>query len=188
MAENWIDFNDPRVISDPANDRNWWRVFNDPTLDSLIQSTYQGNLPLHSQGQRVLEYRASRAIVAGNLFPQSQTLDGFYKHVQISGAGNLPGVPMPDRVFDLWNIGPQLQWELDVWGRYRRRIEQANADVEQQVELYDDMLSIAVADTAKAYINVRTAQEFVRLAVSERRNSTRKSEPCRDSLQGRSGH
>jgi NodT family efflux transporter outer membrane factor (OMF) lipoprotein len=164
VTENWIDFNDPRVISEPANDRDWWRVFNDPTLDSMIQSTYQGNLPLLSQGQRVLEYRAARAIAAGNLFPQSQTLDGFYKHIQISRAGNIPGVPLPDRVFDLWNVGPQLQWELDVWGRFRRRIEQANADVERQVELYDDILSIAVADTAKAYISLRAAQEFVSLA------------------------
>jgi NodT family efflux transporter outer membrane factor (OMF) lipoprotein len=165
VAENWIDFNDPRVISEPANDRDWWKVFNDPFLDSLIQSTYQGNLPLMSQGQRVLEYRAARAIAGGNLFPQFQALDGFYKRLQISEAGNIAGVPLPNRAFDLWNLGPQLQWELDVWGRLRRRIEQANADVEKQVELYDDILSIAVADTAKAYIELRAAQEFVQLAV-----------------------
>ena len=165
VAENWIDFNDPRVISEPANDRAWWTVFNDPVLDSLVQSTYQGNLPLLAQGQRVLEYRAARAIVAGNMFPQFQALDGFYKRIQISEAGNLAGVPLPNRAFDLWNLGPALQWELDVWGRFRRRVEQANADVEQQVELYDDILSIALADTAKAYINIRAAQEFVKLAV-----------------------
>ena len=106
IADNWIDFNDPRVISAPANDREWWKVFNDPILDSLVQTTYQGNLPLRSQGQRVLEYRAARAIAAGGLWPQSQTLDGFYKHVQISRAGNIAGVPFPSRVFDLWNVGP----------------------------------------------------------------------------------
>jgi NodT family efflux transporter outer membrane factor (OMF) lipoprotein len=165
VADNWIDFNDPRVISAPADDREWWKVFNDPVLDSLVQSTYQGNLPLLAQGQKVLEYRASRAIIAGNLFPQSQTLDGFYKHAQISEAGNLPGVPTPTRAFDLWNFGPALQWELDVWGRYRRQIEQATAGAESQVELYDDILAIALADTAKAYIQARAAEEFVRLAV-----------------------
>jgi hypothetical protein len=42
--------------------------------------------------------------------------------VQISEAG-LAGVPLPSRAFDLWNIGPALQWELDVW-EFRRRIEQ----------------------------------------------------------------
>jgi NodT family efflux transporter outer membrane factor (OMF) lipoprotein len=163
VADNWIDFNDPRVISGPANDREWWNVFKDPILDSLVQSTFQGNLPLLAQGQRVLEYRAARAIVAGNLFPQFQTLDGFYKRVQISEAGNLAGVPLPRRAFDLWNFGPALQWELDVWGRFRRQIEQATADLQQQVELFDDVLSIALADTAKAYVNIRAAEEFVRL-------------------------
>lgn len=164
VADQWIDFNKPEVISSPTDDREWWKAFNDPTLDSLIQTTYQGNLPLHAQGQRVLEYQALRAIYAGNLFPQAQSLDGFYKHLQISQAGNLSGVPKPVSSFDLWNIGPALQWELDVWGKYRRRIEQADAEVEREVELYDDLLSIAVADTAKAYASFRTAQEYVRLA------------------------
>ncbi|HEY2840359.1 MAG TPA: TolC family protein [Pirellulales bacterium] len=164
IADNWIDFNDPRVISAPADDRAWWRVFRDPLLDSLVQTTYQGNLPLRSQGQRVLEYRALRAITAGNLLPQFQNVDGFYKRAQISQNGNIAGVPLPNAAFDLWNFGPALQWELDVWGRFRRRIEQADADLDKQVELYDDLLSIALADTARAYINIRAAEEFVRLA------------------------
>jgi NodT family efflux transporter outer membrane factor (OMF) lipoprotein len=164
IAENWIDFNGPAVISSPVDDRDWWRVFGDPALDSLVQATYQGNLPLHAQGQQVLEYRALRAMSVGNLFPQQQSMDGFIKRIQISKEGNLAGVPLPSRAFDLQNIGAGMQWELDVWGRFRRRIEQTNADVDQQVELYDDILSIAVADTAKAYTTYRVAQEFVRLA------------------------
>jgi NodT family efflux transporter outer membrane factor (OMF) lipoprotein len=164
VADSWIDFNDPRVISDPANDRQWWTAFNDPAIDSLVQSAYRGNLPLRAQGQKVLEYRALRAMSVGNLFPQAQALDGFYKRVQISENGNIGGVTLPERSFDLWNIGPGIQWELDVWGRFRRRIEQVTAELDQQVELYDDVLSIVVADTAQAYANLRTAQEFVRLA------------------------
>lgn len=164
VADSWIDFNDPKVISGPVEDCQWWTAFNDPVLSSLVQSTYQGNLPLRVQGQRVLEYRALRAMSVGNLFPQAQALDGFYKRVQISESGNIAGVSLPERTFDLWNIGPGIQWELDVWGRFRRRIEQLNAELDRQVELYDDVLAIAVADTAQAYANLRTAQEFVRLA------------------------
>lgn len=164
VAENWIDFNSPAVISNPADDREWWKAFHDPALDSLVQSTYQGNLKVHAQGQRVLEYRALRAISAGNLFPQAQSLDGFAKHLQISEAGNLSGVPKPVNSFDLWNFGPAMQWELDVWGKFRRRIEQADAEVAQEVELYDDLLAVALADTAKAYTSFRTAQELIRLA------------------------
>lgn len=164
VAVNWIDFNDPRIISDQATDRDWWKLFNDPALDTLVQSTYQANLPLMAQGQRVLEYRASRAVRVGQLFPNSQSINGSYKHLQIGQTGNLAGIANPLRVFDLWNISAGLQWELDVWGKYRRGIEQADAEVERQVELYDDILSIAVADTAKAYTNLRTAEELIRLA------------------------
>lgn len=164
VANEWIDFNDPRVISDPANDRDWWRVFNDPSLEFLVDSTYRGNLPLREQGQRVLEYRALRAIRAGERLPQG-SVNGFYDRVQISNAGNLAGVNQPRRAFDLNHLGANLEWELDVWGKFRRKIEQADAEVERQVELYDDILSIAVADTATAYTNLRTAQTFVRLAM-----------------------
>jgi NodT family efflux transporter outer membrane factor (OMF) lipoprotein len=76
----------------------------------------------------------------------------------------LAGVPRPTSSFDLWNFGPYLQWELDVWGKFRRKVEQADAEVEREVELYDDILSIAVADTARAYASLRTAQEYARLA------------------------
>lgn len=163
VSESWIDFNDPRIIADPANDRDWWRVFNDPSLDMLVDSAYRGNLPLREQGQRVLEYRALRAIRVGERLPQG-SVGGFYDRIQISDAGNLSGVPKPSRSFDLNNIGAKLEWELDVWGKFRRRIEQADAEIERQVELYDDILSIAVADTATAYTNMRASQNFVRLA------------------------
>ena len=61
VANSWIDFNDPRVIADPANDRDWWGAFNDPSLDMLVDAAYCGNLPLREQGQRVMEYRARGA-------------------------------------------------------------------------------------------------------------------------------
>jgi NodT family efflux transporter outer membrane factor (OMF) lipoprotein len=110
-----------------------------------------------------MEYRALRAVRVGERFPQASA-GGFYDRIQISEAGNLSGVPNPNRSFDLMNIGGNLEWELDVWGKFRRRIEQADAEVERQVELYDDILSITVADTATAYTNLRAAQNFVRLA------------------------
>ena len=104
-----------------------------------------------------------RAVRVGERFPQG-SVGGFYDRIQISNAGNVSGVPKPNRAFNLGNLGGNLEWELDVWGKFRRRIEQADAEVERQVELYDDILSIAVADTATAYTNLRAAQNFVRLA------------------------
>jgi outer membrane protein TolC len=47
-----------RVHSTAADDNRWWTVFNDPTLNDLVQTVYSQNLPLLEAGFRVLQARA----------------------------------------------------------------------------------------------------------------------------------
>ena len=56
----------------------WWTVFHDPALDSLICFAYRQNLSLRVAGYRVLEARAQMLIDTGELFPQTQTATGSY--------------------------------------------------------------------------------------------------------------
>src|SRR5687768_17559916 len=47
VAENWIDYQDPRIEQNNAQDlARWWGVFNDPILNSLIDEAYAQNLSL----------------------------------------------------------------------------------------------------------------------------------------------
>lgn len=73
VADQWVDSSDGRVKSEPAQDCAWWTVFNDATLNGLIQSAYSQNLDLRAAGARILQSRAQRNISIGNLFPQSQS-------------------------------------------------------------------------------------------------------------------
>ena len=50
--------------------RTWWKVFNDPTLDRLIETAYRENLNLRVAGVRVLAARAQLGIATGQLYPQ----------------------------------------------------------------------------------------------------------------------
>ena len=84
VASRWIDAEDPRLIQGPADDGDWWAVFQDPVLDSLIETAHRQNLDLKTVGTRVLQAQAQRNIEAGNLFPQSQNAIGDYAHAQIS--------------------------------------------------------------------------------------------------------
>jgi NodT family efflux transporter outer membrane factor (OMF) lipoprotein len=164
VAEDWIDFNDRRVISDPEIDWAWWQVFDDHALDSLVQSSYQENLTVRTAGLRVLEAQAQRAYAVGSLFPQAQDATGSYKHLQLSEAGNAVGVLPTSGAFDLWNVGAGLSWELDIWGKFRRRIEQQDAQLDREVEKYDDVLLLTLAETSLAYVDLREAQRRMRLA------------------------
>src|SRR5262249_15362187 len=78
VANNWIDGNDPRVRTTTDDLSQWWKVFNDPILDSLICTAYQQNLSLRAAANRVLQARAQLAIEAGNLFPQTQQMTGAF--------------------------------------------------------------------------------------------------------------
>jgi NodT family efflux transporter outer membrane factor (OMF) lipoprotein len=161
IAEDWIDHNDPRVLSDPPEHVEWWSVFNDPKVNELVETAYQQNLTLREAGMRVLQTRARRAMAAGNLFPQSQQAFGDYEHIQESGSVALPP---PLRVFDQWSAGLNLSWELDVWGRFRRSLESADSDLDASVDEYDAILVCLIAEVVAAYVDIRTFEQRLKYA------------------------
>ena len=68
------------------------------------------------------------------------------------------------RIFDDWITGFDAAWELDIWGRIRRGIESADANLDAQVANYDDILVMIQAEVASAYLQLRTTEERLALA------------------------
>ena len=163
VADAWMDANDPRVSSSAEQAWDWWRVFNDPTLEHLVLTASRQNLPLQVAGLRVLEARAQRQIAAANLFPQTQNAFGDYTRQQFSRNAVFPPRAMAQS-FDNWSTGFDLSWELDVWGRIRRAIESQDAELDASVENYDDVLVTLIGDVAATYIEIRAFDERLALA------------------------
>ncbi|MFH1919285.1 MAG: efflux transporter outer membrane subunit [Planctomycetota bacterium] len=159
VADEWIDAGDPNVKSEATDYSYWWTVFNDPVLNELIYTAYEQNLPLKKAGLRILEARAQRGIAAGNLFPQQQRMTGAYSRNKFSDNSFPFGAFPGNREFDEWTVGFDAAWELDIWGRIRRGIEAADANLNAQIEDYDDVLVILQAEVAAAYIQMRTLEE-----------------------------
>jgi len=65
-APAWIDSADPKISCAPANDYVWWTVFQDATLNALVESAYRQNLDLRAAGTRILDARAQRNVAVGN--------------------------------------------------------------------------------------------------------------------------
>jgi NodT family efflux transporter outer membrane factor (OMF) lipoprotein len=163
VAQHWIDEGDKRIRSDAEGLNQWWTVFNDPVLDNLIQCAYHQNLTLREAGFRVLEARALRGIAVGELLPQNQTLDASYTREGLSEkVANRVGTP--DRWFNQWNLGFGMGWELDFWGRFRRAVDAADAELDASVENYDDVLVTLLADVGTNYVEVRTLERRLELA------------------------
>jgi NodT family efflux transporter outer membrane factor (OMF) lipoprotein len=175
VAETWIEANDPNVQN--RHLEAWWQVFGDGSLNSLIETAYAQNLTLRTVGARVLEARAQQAIAVGNIFPQTQQAIGQFNQIGLShNTFNNPSVltdlaskpPPPGAMignfFPDWTAGFNLSWELDFWGRFRRGIESANANLDASVENFDAALVTLVADVATNYVQYRVAQQRILIA------------------------
>jgi NodT family efflux transporter outer membrane factor (OMF) lipoprotein len=89
---------------------------------------------------------------------------GSYTRQQLSKEtfpGNIPGSP---RAASTWQTGVDAAWELDLWGKFRRNIEAADASLDSQIEDYDEILICLIADTASAYVEYRVLQQQLEYA------------------------
>jgi NodT family efflux transporter outer membrane factor (OMF) lipoprotein len=148
-----------------ASIQTWWTVFDDATLTSLIERSRTSNLTLREAVWRVEEARSLRGVVAGVRAPQVG-LDGNAGRSQPSENGALGGA-VPPELFEaqnLFDLGVSASWQIDLWGRIRRQVEAADAEVEASIEDFRDVLVTLFAEVAVNYVNVRTFQERLRFA------------------------
>ena len=81
--------------------------------------------------------------------------------------------------------GFNMSWELDFWGRFRRAIESSNANLDSSVENFDGALVTLLADVATNYVQYRVAQERLKIARDNIRDSREARGPRRGSIPSR---
>jgi NodT family efflux transporter outer membrane factor (OMF) lipoprotein len=168
LSDQWLEAGDPRLRASPATYREWWKAFNDPVLEELIQTAYRQNLSLRIAGVRVFEARAQLGIAVGNLFPQSQQVQGsanYNRYSQRSSSATqteLLGIVGPD--YSQVQAGFTANWELDFWGKLRRGVESADASLLSAIAAYDNTLVALTGDVASTHVQIRTLEERLRIA------------------------
>jgi len=160
VEPEWIDADDPQIRAECDVESQWWRQFNDGVLDQLVLQAYEQNLSLREAGFRVLASRAAYNITVGGFMPQAQGAIAEYARWQLSNnVDAFENLSIPP--FSLWQTGFNLSWELDLWGKIRRKIESAAAEYQASVEEYDGVLVTLIADVADRYVDYRVARQQV---------------------------
>lgn len=96
-------------------------------------------------------------------WPVAFQTDGYTRR-EFSDNGTPFGLTgLPTTPFNLWSVGFDASWELDVAGKLRRTIEAAEAD-EGSVDGHNGHLVSLIGEVARTYIELRTAQERVATA------------------------
>jgi outer membrane protein TolC len=102
VEKEWIEAGDTRIKTEKTDYSQWWTVFNDPVLNTLIDKAYQQNLTLQIAGIRILEARAQLGIAVGNLYPQQQAgLAGISRTDVSDNTSSSLGVDSPFNSLDL---------------------------------------------------------------------------------------
>jgi NodT family efflux transporter outer membrane factor (OMF) lipoprotein len=162
IEDQWQEAEDPALTPETQDDSDWWAVFGDPVLDELVEQAYAQNLTLRAAAVRILEARAQLGIAVGNLYPQQQQASGGIDYQDRSS--NDSGTAFGDLSFTRADIGLDLAWEPDVWGRLRNDIRSADAGYLASIASYDDVLVSLVAGVADAYTLIRTFQKRIEIA------------------------
>jgi outer membrane protein TolC len=145
-----------------------------------LQTLHHQNLDVQTATIRLAESRFQRGVAAAAAFPsvngdaqyqrELYSINGPFQSpngpfgplgravnglLQSSGSPPLPRVPIP---FNEYYIGFDASWELDLWGRVRRQVESADAQVDQAAEQRRDALVSSLAEMARDYIQLRGVQ------------------------------
>ncbi len=143
----------------------WWAVLGDPALDGLIARAIEANHDLRESAARLDEARAQRGVVSARLGPQVDAT-GSYGRARASGKTGTTGIGFgaPGGERDLYQTGFDANWELDLFGRIRRGIEAADADVAAAAENARGVRVSIVAEVARSYAELRAFQRRAQLA------------------------
>jgi NodT family efflux transporter outer membrane factor (OMF) lipoprotein len=142
----------------------WWRTFNDPALNRLIDIARRENPSLRTAGLRVMESRALLGVAGSSLYPQVQQVNGQLGLSQLQRQGG--GQPDISEDFVSRSAGFKLGWELDFWGKFRRSIESADAAFFASVANQQAMQVLISAQVADIYYSYRATR--LRLAIARR--------------------
>jgi NodT family efflux transporter outer membrane factor (OMF) lipoprotein len=161
-----------------ARDSRWWAVFRDPILTSLAERVAAANLDVRTATLRLAESRFQRGVTASAEFPSLNANASYQRElfsenglVSLGNAFAPPGKPFIVPPISVWQTGFDASWEIDIWGRVRRQIEAADADVEASEFQRRDTLVSVLAELARDYIDLRGVQAQIFVTKENLRSS-----------------
>jgi hydrophobe/amphiphile efflux-1 (HAE1) family protein/NodT family efflux transporter outer membrane factor (OMF) lipoprotein len=152
-------------LSQASTTVTWWRGFNDPILNRLVDEAVATNQDLRIATAHVLEARALRMGAVADLFPIASANAGWTKSLSSQDSTPVP-LPRSQRENGLYDAGFDAVWELDIFGRVRRSIEADTAIVAATVATRQDVLVTVISEVARNYFELRGAQNGLAVARS----------------------
>ena len=167
------------AVAEPV-DPNWWASFNDPTLIMLMRRVAADNLDVQIAALRLEQARSQVGIARAAEFPRiganssmtrqkSSNQGPFSLNPNSLGANGATGQSAGATrrklgEFDVYQLGFDASWEIDLWGGVKRSVEAAAASLEAANESRRAVLLSTLAEVARTYILLRGVQAQAAIA------------------------
>ena len=159
----------PGAGQDEAISATWWKAYNDPVLERLIDDALLHNLDLRRAIARVNEARAVLGIVRADQYPGVSASAGASRNrMSQEGALSPPGV-QPE--YSDHRATLNASYEVNFWGKFSRASEAARAEMLGSQFNREAVRLALIADIARNYFNLRALD--AQLAITNRTISTR---------------
>jgi len=117
------EFRYDSIKADTIVNLRWWEIYSDSTLDTLIRIALAENKNVLIAAARIEAARAAVGYTRADQFPTFNAVAG------VNGGNYLGGGNIANPPTGSWFAYPELVWEIDFWGKYRRSTESARADL-----------------------------------------------------------
>lgn len=162
-------------------DPNWWTLFHDPKLTALERHVASENLDVRLATVRLAESRAQLGFAQASQFPTFNA-NASYTRQKASDVGVFANAPNPLgangaqgsrtgglrsgrlAAFDVYQVGFDASWELDLWGSVARSIEAAQATERASADARRGALLTSLAEVARDYVQLRGQQAQIAIA------------------------
>ena len=133
---------------------NWWKLYNTPALDDLVQEALVHNRNLLQAAANLQYARAALSLARAGRYPSTSLTAGAQEGVSSSAlfASRLEGAGTPPATA-LYSVGLDASYEVDLFGRIRRTVQAAKADYEAQKSAEDAARISVAGETTRAYVN-----------------------------------
>lgn len=141
------------VASGDATPDMWWRLYDDPVLDDLINQAFAANTDIRVATANLRRARAELNQAQGARLPSTTVSGSAVEARQTVPTANGP-VPFSS---EFYRLGFDASYEIDLYGRVGRSIEAARADAAAEAAARDGVLISVAAETARAYADACSA-------------------------------
>ena len=164
----------------------YWTGFADPLLNGLIDDALAHNKDLGVAEANLQAARAAGRLTGFDQFP-TVTFAGGYNHI-LDSKQQLPSLDRHDREFDSAQSAFDGLWELDLFGRVRRNVEAAGADVGAGAATLRDARVSVIAEVARDYFILRGLQDQLTLTMRNADNQLSTAKLTRTRLEAGRGN